>query len=69
METRKKRSLDAQRKRAQEAHIQELAASKGLTVDQLSCRLLSDLAAGVPDEGTMNILAGMYAACERVTDQ
>jgi len=36
-------------------------------VEQLESRLLNDLAAGAPDEKTMNILAGMFAACERVT--
>ncbi len=58
--------VDRESKTAQEEYVQEFAAEKGITVAQLGNRLLNDLAAGVPEE-TMNILARMYATCERVT--
>jgi len=61
------RHLDAARKHAQEEYIVRFAESKGMTVEQLESRLLRDMAAGAPTEKAMNILGGMYAACERVT--
>jgi len=55
-----------QRKAAQEQYITRLAAECGITTDALENRLLSDLAAGVPNQKTMVILTNMFHAAERV---
>ena len=60
---------DDARKKAQEQYVEEFAAKKGMTVDQLENRLLSDLAAGVPDRETMTILTNMFHAAERITSR
>ena len=62
-------TLGDDRKQAQEQYIVKFAAAKGMTVEQLENRLLSDLAAGVHDHDTMVILTNMFRTAERITSR
>ena len=61
-------TLGDDRKQAQEQYIVKFAAAKGMTVEQLENRLLSDLAAGVPAEELV-ILTNMFRTAERITSR